>query len=154
MEAATEEYVLPRETRISIEGIMGKDGLTVLDVGRLMGYLSEVIDKMPRALLRAADDAQADAARTVESAKATIHTVHGYLDEMEKVEDAILDRYSVVHSRITKKHKEISVALAKLPASHHLNDLEKLMDISERLAQMPAETFERLLALAATIPGR
>ena len=154
MEAATEDFVAPKETRISIEGIMGKDSLTMLDLGRLFAYLSDVIDKMPNALLSVSEDAKVDAERTVMSAKATINTVHGYLDEMEKVENAILDRYDTAYKNFTKKREEISVALEKLPASYYLADLERLMDLSEKLAQMPTETFDRVLALAAAMPHR
>lgn len=151
MSTPTETPEAPQETRASIKGIMGQDTLTMYDVGRLFRYFSEVAVKMPQAVLRSAEDAKHDASKTVESAKNAIRTVHGYLDEMEKVENAILDRYDAVYRNVTKKRNEISAALEKLPTSYHLGDLEKLIDLSERLAEMPAETFERVLALAEVV---
>ena len=130
--------------------------LSAYELTRLLESIPAMVAKIPALVERnLADtceatipDVIAKINRTMEACKVFEETLSAREDELCRQIEAVSAKVGKAHASLTERIK----ALPAMPASLAIPyNFKELLDLAERVAKMPPETFERVIAIANAV---
>lgn len=143
----------PRMTSRAIKDILGKEEMTVWDVGILLKAAGQMAQDLPGAVFnRSLECAQHDAQRMMEAARTHLGHAQETLAEVERIEEKLIERTD----KLFAARRDIQKKLGALPelSLPSMYQIEQAVKLCEQLAGMDERTWGRLLDLARAIHGR
>ena len=130
-----------------LRGLLGEHKLTVHDVGTMLRYIAELMDKVPRSVIQNVEYGLEDADRVVDKMKELGRRLMTLAEEVDVAEQKLLEKYEETYANIIKKRGEIERRLKELPPLPQISfpyNIKEFIDIVERVERMTPEQFDRL----------
>ena len=140
------------ETRI--KNILGKEDVSYHEAGELLRAAAAALQSVPNAAVRSVQVAYEDALSVIKATKSILATQDEIMEKIDAAEGKICDRYDQIYKDVSKKRYDIQdklKTLDPLPDIHIPFNMKELVDICDRLKELPPVAFERFIELAKAL---